>query len=128
MKSPVLLASIGLLAALGGLGAPAHAGDAHRDRDARPRRVEAAGQGEADALGRGDRHDQDGVAGRANSDGAVSGMRPVVVTAGPGEPGHGWRYFSDPVAGIALVISPQGEHFFSRGDGLRLIAVSQPAR
>jgi hypothetical protein len=83
-----------------GVASLAYAGDAHRDRDARPR--------------------------PADSSSARPGMQAVLTTAGPGEPGHGWRYFSDPVAATAVVISPQGEHFFSRGEGLRPIAVGQP--
>jgi hypothetical protein len=54
------------------------------------------------------------------------GMQFVPTTAGPGEPGHGWQYFSDPAAVNAVVISPQGEYFYSRGRGLRLIAGSRP--
>lgn len=99
MKPLTLLASIGVFVALAGTGPQALAGDSH------PR-------------------DQDGAARRM----AGSGMQPVPATANPGEPGYGWRYFSDPVAAIAVVISPEGEHYFSRGDGLRLIAVSEPTR
>lgn len=34
---------------------------------------------------------------------------------------YGWQYFSDPRALHAVVISPAGEYFLSRGDGLRQI-------
>ena len=54
------------------------------------------------------------------------GMQAVPTTAGADQPGDGWRYFSDPAAERAVVISPQGEYFFSRGKGLRLVAVTQP--
>jgi hypothetical protein len=53
------------------------------------------------------------------------GMQVVSNDAGAGEPGHGWRYFSDPAAARAVVISPQGEYFYSRGKGLRLVAATQ---
>lgn len=54
------------------------------------------------------------------------GMRVVSTVAGPGEPGDGWRYFTHPAASRAVVISPQGEYFFSGGQGLALVAVAQP--
>ena len=54
------------------------------------------------------------------------GMKEVLAQAGPGEPGHGWRYFADPEARRAVVISPQGEYFHSRGKGLSLVSVTQP--
>lgn len=54
------------------------------------------------------------------------GMQAVPTIAGPGQPGHGWRYFCDPAAGRAVVISPQGEYYLNRGEGLSLVAVTQP--
>lgn len=54
------------------------------------------------------------------------GMQVVPTAAGPGQAGHGWQYFSDPAAHRAVVISPQGEYFLSRGKGMRLVAVTQP--
>lgn len=53
------------------------------------------------------------------------GMQPVATTAGAGQAGDGWRYFSDPAAHRAVVISPQGDYFLSRGKGMRLVAVTQ---
>jgi hypothetical protein len=55
------------------------------------------------------------------------GMQEVPTTTDAGQPGVGWRYFSNPQAHRAVVISPQGEYFLSRGKGLRLVAVTQPA-
>lgn len=52
-------------------------------------------------------------------------MQPVAHSAGPQEPGHGWRYFSDPAAHRAVVISPQGDYYLSRGKGLRWAAAAQ---
>lgn len=54
------------------------------------------------------------------------GMQIVPNLAGPGEPGDGWRYFSDAAAAHAVVISPQGDYYHSRGKGLMLVAVTQP--
>jgi hypothetical protein len=59
-------------------------------------------------------------------DGVDHGMQTVLTTAGPGQPGEGWLYFSHPAADRAVVISPQGEYYFSQGEGLRLVAVKQP--
>ncbi|MCY1538055.1 hypothetical protein D9M68_735790 [compost metagenome] len=54
------------------------------------------------------------------------GMQAVPTTAGPGQPGDGWLYFSHPAGDRAVVISPKGEYYFSDGKGLRLVAVTQP--
>lgn len=54
------------------------------------------------------------------------GMQAVPTTVGPGQPGHGWLFFSHPAADRAVVISPKGEYYFSQGDGLRLVATAQP--
>lgn len=48
-------------------------------------------------------------------------MLAVPVAAGPGEPGHGWRYFAAADGRRAVVISPDGAYFLSRGDGLRRV-------
>jgi len=55
------------------------------------------------------------------------GMQVVPTSAGPGESGYGWRYFSDPAAHRAVVISPLGEYYYSRGKGPVLVAVTQSA-
>jgi hypothetical protein len=54
------------------------------------------------------------------------GMQAVPTRAGAGQAGDGWRYFSDPAAHRAVVISPHGDYFLSRGKGMRQIAVTQP--
>lgn len=59
-------------------------------------------------------------------DGFDHGMQAVPTTAGPGQPGDRWRYFSDPAADRAVVISPLGVYFFSQGKGPRLVAVTEP--
>lgn len=50
------------------------------------------------------------------------GMQVVANNAAPNTPGYGWRYFSDPVTRRAVVISPQGDYYYSRGKGLQWIA------
>ena len=101
MKSTALLASIGMLAAI--LGSPVLAGDRDDGHDrARPRVENTRPAGAFD-----------------------QGMQPVPHNAGPGERGHGWQYFSDPTARRAVVISPQGDYYYSRGKGLRWVAAGQ---
>ena len=50
-----------------------------------------------------------------------SAMRVVTVAANAGEPGHGWRYFSDARRARAVVISPGGDYYYSHGEGLELV-------
>lgn len=52
---------------------------------------------------------------------AHSGMRTVVTRTKSGQPGHGWRYFADAREGRAVVISPDGDYFYSEGNGLALV-------
>lgn len=59
------------------------------------------------------------------ADGFDHGMQTVVHEASADAPGHGWRYFSDPTTPRAVVISPQGDYYYSRGKGLRWIAAEQ---
>ena len=49
----------------------------------------------------------------------------VPHSAAPEAPGYGWRYFSDPATRRAVVISPQGDYYYSRGKGLRWVAAEQ---
>lgn len=53
------------------------------------------------------------------------GMQVVGHDAAPDAPGHGWRYFSDPSGQRAVVISPQGDYYYSRGKGLHWVAAEQ---
>ncbi len=39
----------------------------------------------------------------------------------PGQVSYGWQYFSNPRAAQAVVISPSGEYFLSRGNGPKQI-------
>lgn len=103
MKSTVLLASIGMLATV--LGSSVLAGDRDdghdRDRD-RPR-----------------------IENTRPADAVDHGMQTVPHNAGPDERANGWQYFSDPTARRAVVISPQGDYYYSRGKGLRWVAAAQ---
>lgn len=103
MKSTVLLASAGILAVV--LGGPVLAGsgnDGH-DRDRNGPRVESTRS--TAAFNR--------------------GMHAVANDASADQRAHGWQYFSDPTARRAVVISPQGDYYYSRGKGLRWVAAAQ---
>lgn len=48
-------------------------------------------------------------------------LRVVPNGSQPGHVSYGWQYFSNPTAVHAVVISPSGEYFLSRGDGPRQV-------
>jgi hypothetical protein len=50
-----------------------------------------------------------------------SGMQAVSTNTAAGQPGYGWRYFADARKGRAVVISPNGDYFYSQGKGLTLV-------
>lgn len=103
MQSTQLLASFGMLAALAALAAgPALGGEREHDD-------------------RGERHR---AAQTQPAPGADQGMREVPNSAAQGDASYGWRYFSDPAALRAVVISPQGDYYLSRGKGLRWVAAA----
>lgn len=108
MKSARIFASLGVLATLTSIAAVA---------EVQPPRAQAC---VADAC-RADERAPDQL-----PRGYDRGMKEVPAQAGPGEPGHGWRYFADTEARRAVVISPQGEYFHSSGKGLHLVSVTQP--
>ncbi|CAG0986757.1 hypothetical protein GEOBC_02139 [Geobacteraceae bacterium] len=58
---------------------------------------------------------------------AAAGMRTVAVSPKIGEPGHGWQYFSDARRTRAVVISPNGDYYYSQGKGLQLVFKSKAA-
>ena len=58
----------------------------------------------------------------SHRDSRGDGLQAVVHHAQTGEAAHGWRYFTDPVALRAVVISPDGDYYLSVGKGLRWIA------
>lgn len=82
----------------------AQAAQAFQDTAAQPQRTHAA---------------------RPASDGFDHGMQPVRHDATPQERAHGWRYYSDPSTQRAVVISPQGDYYYSRGKGLHWVAAEQ---
>ncbi|MGE4331284.1 hypothetical protein [Diaphorobacter sp.] len=102
MRTHITLTAIAMLVAA--LGAPALAGD----RDHRQERNHARERAMRCA------------------DNAGQGMQVVPNDAGAQERAHGWQYFSDPAACRAVVISPQGDYYFSQGRGLRWVAAAQP--
>lgn len=50
-----------------------------------------------------------------------SGMQAISNAATIGQPGYGWSYFADARKGRAVAISPSGDYFYGRGDGLTLV-------
>lgn len=71
----------------------------------------------------GDDHERAKLA--TNVSGYDHGMQPVSNPASANERAHGWRYFSDPATDRAVVISPQGDYYLSRGRGLHWVAGAQ---
>lgn len=102
MKSTQLVVSLGVLAAL--LAGPALAGD-HRH---------------------GERSDRAHAEAR-HANAADLAMQEVANGAAQNEPGYGWRYFTDVGAQRAIVISPEGDYFLSRGKGLTWTATARRA-
>ena len=102
MQLPTLAVSIALLAVA--IGTPALA--AGQQHSPPPERLPAAQQ-----------HSTKGF--------LDQGMQVVPHGAAAGALGHGWRYFSDPAARHAVVISPQEDYYYSRGKGLHWVAAKQ---
>ena len=101
MKSATLLVSLAILAAA--ISTPVAARD--REHDSQRNR----------------QYDSD----KRTNDRFDHGMQEVRHSASPNTPANGWRYFTDPTARRAVVISPQGDYYYSRGRGLRWIAAEQ---
>lgn len=101
MQSTTVLASIAMLAAA--ISTPLLAGDRGHDH----------------------RRDRQRATEMRSAEGSDSGMQVVPHDAVADAPGYGWRYFTDPAAPRAVVISPQGDYYYSRGKGLRWIAAEQ---
>lgn len=62
---------------------------------------------------------------QAATDGFDYGMQAVLHDSAADAPGYGWRYFTDPATRRAVVISPQGDYYYSHGKGLHWIAAEQ---
>ena len=58
----------------------------------------------------------------ARATGGDHDMQVVTNHAAEGTRAHGWRYFTDPQAHRAVVISPEGDYYLSRGKGLHWAA------
>jgi len=101
MQPTALLASIALMTAA--ISTPLLAGDREHDQH----------------------RDRQQTTEKRAQDGFDHGMQTVVHDAAADAPGYGWRYFSDPATSRAVVISPQGDYYYSRGKGLRWIAAEQ---
>ena len=101
MKSTTLLASIAILTAA--ISTPLLAGDRGQDH----------------------KRDREQTTEIRSADGFDHGMQAVAHSAVADAPGYGWRYFTDPAARRAVVISPQGDYYYSRGKGLSWIAAEQ---
>ena len=82
---------------------PLLAGEHDRRQDPDPRRTPATGR-------------------------SLQDMHPVPIDTNVPAPSQGWQYFSDPATLHAVVISPKGDYYFSRGKGLRWVAAAQTAR
>lgn len=52
---------------------------------------------------------------------ASKALRVVPNDSAPDAAAYGWQYFSSPGARYAVVISPAGEYYLSRGDGPKQI-------
>lgn len=80
-------------------------------------------------LAGGREHDQRGDCHHATdkraADGFDHGMQPVLHDSKADAPSYGWRYFTDPATRRAVVISPQGDYYYSHGKGLHWIAAEQ---
>ncbi len=101
MKSTTLLTSLAMLAAV--ISTPLLAGDrAHAPQ-----------------------HDRQHATDQRTVGGFDYGMQEVIHSASTNTPGHGWRYFTDPAERRAVVISPQGDYYYSCGKGLHWIAAEQ---
>lgn len=107
MQLPTFLVSLALLATA--IGTPVLAGGSeHGPQHERP---SAARQRAAKNL--------------AQEPARTQEMQVVPHDAAANAPGHGWRYFTNPAARRAVVISPQEDYYYSRGDGLRWVAARQ---
>ncbi len=56
-----------------------------------------------------------------------STMQALTVAAKAGEPGHGWKYFSDSRGKRCVVVSPAGDYYYSHGEGLEVVFRAGPA-
>ena len=98
MHSTISLAAIGMLAAV--LSTPVLASDRDQGRERARERTQVT----------------------RCLEGRGQGMQEIQNSANSPHRASGWRYFSDPVECRAVVISPQGDYYYSHGKGLRWVA------
>lgn len=111
MNKPLFLVITGLLAVSAATSSLATAGEHHREGHAKQRWSQHQGDAHPAPSGHA-------------APWFDTGMQPVPTSAGLGQAGEGWRYYADPQAHRAVVISPQGDYFLGRGKGMRLVAVT----
>jgi len=121
-----LMTSIALAAALVGGAAVAQASQSQT-------RAAQGTCGDDSQAARADRHDDErrdsdrrcGERQQQSYNGRAHWMKPVLLpvanSSEPGQEAYGWQYFSAARKARAVVISPSGEYFLSRGDGPRQI-------
>lgn len=117
MTSNHLLAAIAAAAALASGAASAR--HEHVEADAagmRAARDACVSEARADRCAGLERH-----AGDRHRDRAGLVLQAVPNASLPDQASYGWRYFSDARAATAVMISPAGEYFLSRGDGPKQI-------
>jgi ABC-type Zn2+ transport system substrate-binding protein/surface adhesin len=114
--------------------APALADErAHRHEGAQPLTAQQDGQGHQRRADHRHEHKHEHARkhplkhahGHAAAHGDAAGAAALDVVdnaAAAGERAYGWRYFSDPAAQRAVVISPEGDYYYSQGKGLRWVA------
>lgn len=115
MTSNLLLTAIAAAAVLASGSALAA-----RDHSATDSARHRAANGTCGDDARGDHHDAHGHHVHERHE-ARAALRVVPNASLPDQPSYGWQYFSNPRARAAVVISPAGEYFLNRGEGLRQI-------
>lgn len=127
MQHRLKIAAIATLAALATT--PALAGDHEHRREQRGEHAQRHEQRDdrRDECAEDRRHDHDGrhhgkrSAHKHAGNAAAALMQTVANAAGPADQAFGWQYFADPAARRAVVISPEGDYYLSRGKGLRWV-------
>lgn len=67
------------------------------------------------------RQDRDRAADAAHGEREHGALAEVPNVAAADQPGHGWQYFTDAAHRRAVVVSPEGVYYLSRGKGLRQV-------
>ncbi len=128
MTSKLLLATLAVATTLIGAAALAGSGQVqaagmrvNRDNCLVDAQRAHADRGAAQAGSDSRCHERRNDAGKRHRVQADAVMHVVPNRSQPDDPSYGWQYYSDPRVVRAVVISPAGEYFLSRGDGPRQI-------